>query len=122
MDRFERCAARLQGEHETKTPFRPFAAEHGIALCSKEDLVIPREVERLRKYQTAQADSKRAGSQPDGNDLFAPATHDPTISHDTVGAVALDRNGNIAAGTSTGGLQGKMPGRVGDSPIIGAGT
>jgi len=40
----------------------------------------------------------------------------------TTGAVALDRAGNIAAGTSTGGLQGKMPGRVGDSPIIGAGT
>ncbi|MGB9406308.1 MAG: isoaspartyl peptidase/L-asparaginase [Terracidiphilus sp.] len=40
----------------------------------------------------------------------------------TVGVVALDRAGNIAAGTSTGGLQGKMPGRVGDSPIIGAGT
>lgn len=40
----------------------------------------------------------------------------------TVGVVALDRAGNIAAGTSTGGLQAKMPGRVGDSPIIGAGT
>jgi beta-aspartyl-peptidase (threonine type) len=40
----------------------------------------------------------------------------------TVGVVALDRQGNIAAGTSTGGLQGKAPGRVGDSPIIGAGT
>ncbi|MGA2206496.1 MAG: isoaspartyl peptidase/L-asparaginase [Terracidiphilus sp.] len=40
----------------------------------------------------------------------------------TVGVVALDRQGNIAAGTSTGGLQGKMPGRVGDSPLIGAGT
>jgi L-asparaginase / beta-aspartyl-peptidase len=43
-------------------------------------------------------------------------------SYGTVGAVALDVNGNIAAGTSTGGMQGKMPGRVGDSPIIGAGT
>ena len=42
--------------------------------------------------------------------------------HGTVGVVALDRAGNIAAGTSTGGLQAKMPGRVGDSPIIGAGT
>jgi L-asparaginase / beta-aspartyl-peptidase len=42
--------------------------------------------------------------------------------HGTVGVVALDRQGNIAAGTSTGGLQGKMSGRVGDSPIIGAGT
>jgi beta-aspartyl-peptidase (threonine type) len=40
----------------------------------------------------------------------------------TVGAVALDRQGNVAAGTSTGGLQAKLPGRVGDSPIIGAGT
>jgi L-asparaginase / beta-aspartyl-peptidase len=43
-------------------------------------------------------------------------------SHGTTGVVALDRTGNVAAGTSTGGLQGKMPGRVGDSPIIGAGT
>lgn len=40
----------------------------------------------------------------------------------TVGVVALDRNGDIAAGTSTGGTQGKRWGRVGDSPIIGAGT
>lgn len=40
----------------------------------------------------------------------------------TVGAVALDRCGNIAAATSTGGLEEKLPGRVGDSPIIGAGT
>jgi beta-aspartyl-peptidase (threonine type) len=40
----------------------------------------------------------------------------------TTGAVARDRSGNIAAGTSTGGMQGKLPGRVGDSPIIGAGT
>ena len=40
----------------------------------------------------------------------------------TVGAVALDKNGNIAAGTSTGGMTNKMYGRVGDSPVIGAGT
>lgn len=42
--------------------------------------------------------------------------------HGTVGAVALDQNGNLAAGTSTGGLTNKLYGRVGDSPIIGAGT
>lgn len=42
--------------------------------------------------------------------------------HGTVGCVCLDQYGNIAAGTSTGGLTGKMPGRVGDSPIVGAGT
>jgi beta-aspartyl-peptidase (threonine type) len=40
----------------------------------------------------------------------------------TVGAVARDRRGNLAAGTSTGGMTGKAPGRVGDAPIIGAGT
>jgi len=45
-----------------------------------------------------------------------------TSYHGTVGAVALDSNGNLAAATSTGGYTGKMPGRIGDSPIIGAGT
>ncbi|HEV8422031.1 MAG TPA: isoaspartyl peptidase/L-asparaginase, partial [Chthoniobacterales bacterium] len=42
--------------------------------------------------------------------------------HGTVGAVALDQAGNLAAATSTGGVTNKLPGRVGDSPIIGAGT
>lgn len=42
--------------------------------------------------------------------------------HDTVGAVALDRFGNLAAATSTGGITGKIPGRVGDSPLTGACT
>src|ERR1700680_1591284 len=68
-----------------------FAAEHGVELCRNEDLVIPREVERLRVYQ---AQTSSGGD----DDLFA-----PTISHDTVGAVALDCDGNIAAATSTGG-------------------
>jgi beta-aspartyl-peptidase (threonine type) len=85
-----------------------FAAEHGIALCRNEDLIIPREVERLRAYQ-AQTSGR-------GDDLFAPA-----ISHDTVGAVALDRGGNIAAATSTGGTLNKAPGRLGDSSLIGCG-
>jgi beta-aspartyl-peptidase (threonine type) len=90
-----------------------FAAEHGVPLCKNEDLVIPREVERLREYQREAAGR---GSEKDGNDLFA-----PTISHDTVGAVALDRNGNIAAATSTGGTLNKAPGRLGDSSLIGCG-
>ncbi|AHC50897.1 asparginase [Sulfolobus acidocaldarius SUSAZ] len=45
----------------------------------------------------------------------------PLRSGDTVGAVALDKEGNLVAGTSTGGISGKLPGRVGDSPIPGAG-
>jgi len=110
-----------------------FAAEHGIALCDNQDLVIPREVERLRRYQAeaARRESEKPGSSPDklthdkitqtGNDLFAPGADDLTISHDTVGAVALDRNGNVAAATSTGGTLNKAPGRLGDSSLIGCG-
>ncbi len=100
-----------------------FAAEHGVPLCENEDLIIPREVERLRQYQV---DAAKRGPAKDGNDLFssnpiAPTAHDPTISHDTVGAVALDRDGNIAASTSTGGTLNKAPGRLGDSSLIGCG-
>jgi beta-aspartyl-peptidase (threonine type) len=85
-----------------------FAQEHGIPLCKNEDLVIPREVVRLRDFQGGQTKEKQ--------DLFA-----PEISHDTVGAVALDRDGNIAAATSTGGTLNKAPGRLGDSSLIGCG-
>jgi len=85
-----------------------FAAEHGIPLCDNKDLVIPREVERLRAFQAQAADQ--------APDLFAPA-----ISHDTVGAVALDGDGHIAAATSTGGTLNKAPGRLGDSSLIGCG-
>lgn len=46
----------------------------------------------------------------------------PTEKHGTVGCVALDKNGNLAAATSTGGMTMKLPGRIGDSPIVGAGT
>ena len=95
-----------------------FAAEHGVELCDNEELVIAREVERLKEYQTLQAEagSGKSGSAKDGNDLFA-----PEISHDTVGAVALDGDGNIAAATSTGGTLNKAPGRLGDSSLIGCG-
>jgi beta-aspartyl-peptidase (threonine type) len=95
-----------------------FAAEHGVSLCQNEDLIIPREVERLRVYQAELADRN---TKEDGNDLFAPDPDDMTISHDTVGAVALDRDGNIAAATSTGGTLNKAPGRLGDSSLIGCG-
>src|SRR5258708_4184292 len=98
-----------------------FATEHGIALCRNEELVIAREVERLREYQQAAAQRELSGGAKDGNDLFAPAVHDAAISHDTVGAIALDRNGNIAAATSTGGTLNKAPGRLGDSSLIGCG-
>ncbi|MDX1743711.1 MAG: isoaspartyl peptidase/L-asparaginase, partial [Ruegeria sp.] len=49
-------------------------------------------------------------------------SEDPARRHGTVGAVALDIHGNLAAATSTGGMTAKAPGRVGDTPCIGAGT
>jgi beta-aspartyl-peptidase (threonine type) len=87
-----------------------FARQHGMSLCDNMELVIPREQERLYK---AQAD-ERAGLR---DETFSGSLD----SHDTVGAVALDGRGNIAAGTSTGGTLNKAPGRVGDSSLIGCG-
>jgi beta-aspartyl-peptidase (threonine type) len=87
-----------------------FAQEHGIPLCDNRELVIEREVERLK-----QAQAGAAAGRP--HEIFAPS--DP--SHDTVGALALDASGNLAAGTSTGGTLNKAPGRVGDSSLIGCG-
>ncbi|MGP8271461.1 MAG: isoaspartyl peptidase/L-asparaginase family protein [Terracidiphilus sp.] len=65
-----------------------------------------------------------AGAPPPGSAVPVALLDEPPDVHrfGTVGVVALDRQGNVAAGTSTGGLQAKLPGRVGDSPIIGAGT
>jgi beta-aspartyl-peptidase (threonine type) len=85
-----------------------FAQEHGLKLCHNDDLILAREIDRLRE-------AKQQGY------LKMPDEFGPMRSHDTVGAVALDRDGNIAAGTSTGGTLNKAPGRVGDSSLIGCG-
>jgi beta-aspartyl-peptidase (threonine type) len=120
-----------------------FAEEHGVASCRNEELIIPREVERLRKYQaetkisTLRPGSGQASRAKDAREMGHPGSgaeevretgnapgsemFDPEISHDTVGAVALDREGNIAAATSTGGTLNKAPGRLGDSSLIGCG-
>jgi len=79
-----------------------YAQKNGIPLCDPKDLIIERELKRWKEI-------KKENKKPE--DFF----------HSTVGAVALDENGNIAAGTSTGGTPDKIPGRVGDSPIFGAG-
>jgi beta-aspartyl-peptidase (threonine type) len=67
-----------------------------------------------QKLMEAQAKERKSKSSADAG---ADQLH-----FGTVGAVALDKNGNLAAGTSTGGIMNKLPGRIGDSPIIGAGT
>ena len=86
-----------------------FAQEHGIDLISNEDLVIEREVRRL-------SEAKKQSYLRMPEEFGAASQY-----HDTVGAVAVDEKGDIAAGTSTGGTLNKAPGRVGDSSLIGCG-
>jgi L-asparaginase / beta-aspartyl-peptidase len=84
-----------------------FALEQGVTLVPASYFVTP---ERLRELEEARrAEAARA-----------PAA--PPRGTGTVGAVALDRAGNLAAATSTGGLTNKRHGRIGDTPLIGAGT
>jgi beta-aspartyl-peptidase (threonine type) len=91
-----------------------FANEHGIPLIDNRELILPREIERWKN--AAEQRYLRVPAEYSGR----PDSHDAD-SHDTVGAVALDRHGNIAAATSTGGTLNKAPGRIGDSSLIGCG-
>jgi isoaspartyl peptidase/L-asparaginase-like protein (Ntn-hydrolase superfamily) len=88
------------------------ARRAGIALCRPEELVTPRARERWRVMLERHAEA--AGTVAAGGG--GPGRFG------TVGAVALDAQGGLAGATSTGGVSGKLPGRVGDSAIIGAGT
>ncbi|HXZ59297.1 MAG TPA: isoaspartyl peptidase/L-asparaginase [Steroidobacteraceae bacterium] len=82
-----------------------FALEEGFGLVPNLYFRTPERQSQLEHEQRGERVS----------DLVPPG-------HGTVGAVACDRDGNLAAATSTGGMTNKRPGRVGDSPIIGAGT
>ena len=128
-------AARLVLEHSPHVYFvgagaEAFAASHGMSLIDNGDLVLDRERDRLTAAQTRQAAglADETFSGHTHRDDKSPETAARTAhaeltdrSHDTVGAVALDVNGSLAAGTSTGGTLNKTPGRVGDSSLIGCG-
>ncbi len=86
-----------------------FAQSQGIELVSPYYFYNEREWNAYQRAKSADA-KKKTSALLRGEE------------HGTVGVVALDQAGNLAAGTSTGGTTFKMPGRVGDSPIIGAGT
>jgi len=112
-----------------------FATQHGMRLVDNTELIVPRERERLMAFQRTEAaggrDTTFSGDGAADADAMTAAVRtlpeefqvvDPTLhSHDTVGAVAIDADGNLAAGTSTGGTLSKAPGRVGDSSLIGCG-
>lgn len=83
-----------------------FARDQGVPICFPQELLVGEELKQREELQ--------AGRAP------RPPQH--FMSPGTVGAVALDRQGNMAAATSTGGTQNKLPGRVGDSPLVGCGA
>lgn len=102
-----------------------FAHQHGMALIDNAELVIDRERNRLKAAQLREEaglpDTSFAGDPGFAGDQEPPNYQQTLNSHDTVGAVALDAEGRIAAATSTGGTLNKTPGRVGDSSLIGCG-
>ena len=90
-----------------------FAKENGVDFVDQKYFFTQERWDALQKMKAAE---KTGGS---GEKKFIISDQD---RHGTVGAVALDQNGNLAAATSTGGTTNKKAGRIGDSPVIGAGT
>ena len=87
-----------------------FAREIGLETVPNDYFYTPRRMRQYERYKSRQ-EQKKSASKKTTFKKFG-----------TVGCVALDKYGNLAAGTSTGGISFKRFGRVGDSPIIGAGT
>jgi Asparaginase len=90
-----------------------FARENGIELVDEKYFFTRERWDSLQKIKEAE---KHGGT---GGKKFFVSEED---RHGTVGAVAIDKEGNLAAATSTGGIANKWPGRIGDTPVIGAGT
>jgi beta-aspartyl-peptidase (threonine type) len=101
-----------------------FATEQGVALVDPQTLVTAAQLERWRR---GYRDGDDVNVEPklvalSGLDALPDEhIHAEGDKHGTVGAVAIDRHGRIAAGASTGGMAGKHPGRVGDTPLVGCG-
>jgi len=105
------------------TPHILFAGEGAEKLAAEfgAERVDPAYFITPRRQQQLEQKLKQFAPAASGSSHSSAFTPHPSLSSGTVGCVALDTHGNIAAATSTGGMTAKMPGRIGDSPIIGAG-
>jgi len=97
-----------------------FAKQQGMAWVSPDYFFTKRRWKALQKIKAREKKEKKKTSP--GKNALNRERDEETEKFGTVGAVALDKKGNLAAGTSTGGMMNKKFGRVGDSPVIGAGT
>src|SRR5437764_9437840 len=95
-----------------------FAKEQGVELVPQSYFYVESRWKALQREKAEEEKSKTPQDKKQEKDHGDPIDH----KYGTVGAVAVDQDGNLAAGTSTGGISNKKWGRVGDSPIIGAGT
>ncbi|MEO6052066.1 MAG: isoaspartyl peptidase/L-asparaginase [Pyrinomonadaceae bacterium] len=98
-----------------------FAKEQQIELVDQKFFFTQERWDQLQNILKEEKEKAATGEKKIGQ-TGTPTSELPYNKFGTVGAVALDRNGNLAAGTSTGGMTNKKYGRVGDAPIIGAGT
>ena len=101
-----------------------FAREQNIPQCSLNDLMTGRQYEIWKAAKAAsEAEEPRYHRREVGLVLGSSSQEQeqPEQEHGTVGAVALDTFGGLAAATSTGGIINKYPGRIGDSPLVGCG-
>ena len=115
-------AARAVMEHSPHVLLMGDGADR-FAISQKLEEVNPVYFWTPERWKALQDALEREGREARQRTSAAPASiAAPDRPFGTVGAVALDRHGNLAAGTSTGGMTNKRHGRVGDSPIIGAGT
>ena len=96
-----------------------FAAQQGCMLVDPSYFFTE---DRWKALQKAKADDSLKPFERDTSKSFLKQSENKDYKYGTVGCVALDVYGNLAAGTSTGGMTNKKFGRIGDSPIIGAGT
>lgn len=145
MDGLGLCAGAVAGVRHVRNPVRAahallaegrcvllgaeaadrFAATMGLPTVPNHYFTTPHRLAQLRALQAAAPTATSLDHADDDERMRRAPLHaasDDSARFGTVGAVALDAHGNLAAATSTGGMSNKRPGRIGDTPLVGAGV